>query len=202
MFTGLIQAIGTLAEIERSGDWRIRIKTDGLDLSRADPGASIACSGVCLTVIEKGPDWFDVQVSAETRSKTNIADWQEGMAVNLEPSLRMGDELGGHFVFGHVDTRCVLQDVQKSGESHILRFQVPEQYMLYIAPKGSVSLDGISLTVNEVYKDGFSVNIVPHTWAHTTLSGKNTGEKLNLEVDMLARYVAKMTGKTPLQEAA
>lgn len=190
MFTGIIQDIGTVQSIEKSGDWRIVIKT-GLDLSSTPLGASIACSGCCLTVVEKGDDWFALDVSAESLSKTVIGQWEEGAAVNLEPSLKLGDELGGHIVSGHIDGLAVLQSVIEDGDSYRLQIQAPAELAKFIAPKGSVTLDGISLTVNEVGGDVFGVNIIPHTWAQTTLSHKQEGDMLNIEIDMLARYVAR-----------
>ena len=132
-----------------------------------------------------------MDVSAETLSKTTIGEWQTGSKVNLEPSLHLGDELGGHFVFGHVDGLAALQSVEQEGDSHRLKISVPQELAQFIAPKGSVSLDGVSLTVNEVEGAVFGVNIVPHTWAHTTLGQKQPGDRLNIEIDMLARYVAR-----------
>lgn len=190
MFTGIVQDIGAVRSIDKNGDWRLVIGT-GMDLSRTPPGASICCSGCCLTLIEKGEDWFAVDVSAETLSKTTIGEWQTGSKVNLEPSLHLGDELGGHFVFGHVDGLAALQSVEQEGDSHRLKISMSQELAQFIAPKGSVSLDGVSLTVNEVEDRVFGVNIVPHTWAHTTLGQKQPGDKLNIEIDMLARYVAR-----------
>lgn len=191
MFTGLIQDIGTLTAIEKAGDWRITIKT-GFDMARHDIGASIACSGCCLTVVEKGDNWFAADVSAETLSKTIIKDWEEGTRINLEPSLRLGDEMGGHIVSGHVDALAELVSSEQEGDSWRLKIKVPQSLKHYIASKGSVALDGISLTVNEVEDDVFGVNIIAHTWEHTTLSDRKPGDALNIEVDMLARYVARM----------
>lgn len=191
MFTGIIQDIGRVRSIEKSGDWRVEIET-ALDLVATPLGASIACSGCCLTVVEKGADWFAVDVSGETLEKTSLKSWEEGMAVNLEPSLKLGDELGGHIVSGHVDGLAQLIEIKADGDSHRLTLQVPEALAGFIAQKGSVALDGISLTVNDVEGTMFGVNIIPHTWEHTTLSGKKPGESLNIEIDMLARYVARM----------
>jgi riboflavin synthase len=190
MFTGIIQDIGTVQSIEKSGDWRVVIKT-GLDLSSTPLGASIACSGCCLTVVEAGEDWFAVDVSAESLSKTIIGQWEEGVAVHLEPSLKLGDELGGHIVSGHVDGLAVLQSITQDEDSHRLKIKAPAGLAQFIAPKGSVTLDGISLTVNEVEGDVFGVNIIPHTWEKTTLSQLKEGDMLNIEIDMLARYVAR-----------
>ena len=191
MFTGIIQDIGTVRTLEKSGDWRIGIETR-LNLKKTPIGASMACSGVCLTLIDKSKGRFTVQVSAETLSKTAIGSWDVGTRVNLEPSLKMGDELGGHMVSGHVDALATIRSIHKEGESHRVVVQVPPMLERFIAPKGSVTLDGVSLTVNETGADMFGVNLIPHTWAHTTLGLKKAGDKVNLEVDMLARYVARM----------
>ena len=190
MFTGLIQDIGRVRSIEKSGDWRIVIET-AMDMGVVPMGASICCSGCCLTVVEKFDDAFAVDVSAESLSKTNIGGWNIGRCVNIEPSLKMGDELGAHFVFGHVDALAVLVSVKQDGDSYRLKIKPPTELMPYIASKGSIGLDGISLTVNEVEGDVFGVNIIPHTWDHTTLSDLNVGDKLNIEIDMLARYVGR-----------
>lgn len=190
MFTGLVRHFGTITAIDKDGDWRIVIETD-MNLSGTPIGASICCSGVCLTAIEKTDNSFTAEVSAETLSKTTLKHWENGTRVNLEPSLQMGDELGGHFVFGHVDALATLQNITPEGDSHRLTIKPPADLMPYIAPKGSITLDGISLTVNEVGADTFGVNIVPHTWEHTTLADRKTGDALNIEIDMLARYVAR-----------
>ena len=198
MFTGLIQDIGKVRSIDKDGDWRIVIgvtSNGGMDMARHELGASIACSGCCLTVVEKGSDWFSVDVSAESLSKTIINDWEEGARINLEPSLRLGDELGGHIVSGHVDGLAEVIDIKEDNDSWRLKIKVPQALSQYIASKGSVALDGISLTVNEVDGDVFGVNIIPHTWEHTTLSDRKVGDRLNLEIDMLARYVARMLNK-------
>ena len=187
MFTGLIQDIGRVRSIDKDGDWRIVIET-GLDLSDVEVGASIACSGCCLTVVEKTDNSFGVDVSAESLFKTGIGKWQDGTPVNLEPSLKLGDELGGHIVSGHVDGQAELIEIKEDGDSFRLKL---EELAAFIAPKGSIALDGISLTVNEVKGDVFGVNIIPHTWVHTSLSSKKEGDYLNVEIDMLARYVAR-----------
>lgn len=195
MFTGLVQDIGTIIDEQRLGcDLRLRLQT-ALDMTQEKIGASIACSGVCLTVVDKGDDWFDVEVSSESLSKTNIGSWGVGTEVNLESSLRLGDEVGGHFVFGHVDDTAQLKKIEEDGESHRLTIQPPSDLMDLIVPKGSITLDGISLTVNAVKKDCFEVNIIPHTWEKTTLSMRKVKDLLNIEVDMLARYVARQMGK-------
>ena len=192
MFTGLVQDIGVVAEVvDRGDDRQLRI-TSALDLGVLEIGASICCSGCCLTITEKGADWFRVDVSGETLSKTSIGSWEEGHKVNLEPSLRLGDELGGHLVYGHVDGLAVVREITQDGESWRLRIEAPEDLAGYIAPKGSVALDGISLTVNEVEGNVFGVNIIPHTWERTNLGAAAVGAQLNIEIDMLARYVERM----------
>src|SRR5262245_2116276 len=156
MFTGIVQDIGTVRSITKKGDWRVEIST-ALELSRVPDGASIACSGVCLTVVNKGAGWFAVDVSGETLKRTGIIDWEPGTRVNLEPSLRLGDEIGGHFVFGHVDAQAEIKDIQRSGDSGVFTIAADSTM---IAPKGSVTLDGVSLTVNEVKGNSFTVNII------------------------------------------
>jgi riboflavin synthase len=193
MFTGLIQDIGTVVAVEKDGDWRITIETK-LDLSKAPEGASICCAGCCLTIVEKGSDWFAVEVSQETLSKSGISNWSVGTKINLEPSLRLGDELGGHFVFGHLDGQLKIKKIEPVAGSHIFTIEKPTGP---VAPKGSVTLDGVSLTVNEVRGDEFTVNIIPHTMSYTTLGQRKAGDFLNFEIDMLARYVASL-----LKEAA
>jgi len=150
---------------------------------------------------EKGPNWFIVEISAETRNKTTVTNWNKGIKVNLEPSLRLGDELGGHFVFGHVDGIATIENIRQDGNSHRLTIKPPSDLMPYIATKGSVSLDGISLTVNEVGADTFGVNIVPHTWNNTTLGTTEIKDQLNIEIDMLARYVARQIPFTQSEAA-
>ncbi len=192
MFTGLIQDIGTIRSVEdRGDDVRLEIET-GLDLKNVSVGASIACSGVCLTVTDKSENSFFTDVSSETLTKTLIKNWSTGDRVNIEPSLRLGDELGGHFVFGHVDGVAELLEITQDGESYRFKIRPPKELAQYIASKGSLSLDGISLTVNEVEGDIFGVNIIPHTWENTTLGSKKTGDFINIEIDMLARYVARI----------
>jgi riboflavin synthase len=195
MFTGIIKDVGEVADIKETNKGRVlRIRT-ALPLAQAAIGASIACDGCCLTVVEKTDDSFTVDVSAETLSKTSIGGWTKGAKVNLESSLRLGDEMGGHLVSGHVDGLAVLESVKPDGESFRLRIKVPKPLASYIAPKGSVALNGISLTVNEVEGDVFGVCIIPHTWKVTNIADVNPGGKMNLEVDMLARYVARILGK-------
>lgn len=191
MFTGLIRDIGEITQINRHGnDMTVRIRC-ALEMSKIDPGASICCSGCCLTVTQKGEDWFNVDISAESLSRTSLGQKREGDHINLEPSLKLGDELGGHFVFGHVDGLAKLVEIKPDGESRRCVFEINDEYNKYIAPKGSVALDGISLTINEVEKTSFGVNIIPHTWDNTTLKYNKPGDALNFEIDMLARYVAK-----------
>jgi len=191
MFTGIITAVGRLRQIEKQGDWRLVIETpwacDELAL-----GASIACSGVCLTVTDKKDDWFSADVSAETLDRTAISGWQPGQAINLERALRLGDELGGHIVSGHVDGLATLLDITAEKDSHRLKIQVPAALSRFIAEKGSVALDGVSLTVNEVDRDCFGVNMIAHTWQHTTFGNAQAGQHLHLEIDMLARYVSRL----------
>lgn len=191
MFTGIITDIGEILSVDtNSGDRAFKIKTN-YDTASIDIGASIACSGCCLTAIELGDDWFKVEASTETLSKTALGDWKMGSKVNLERSLRAGDELGGHIVSGHVDALAKILDVKPEGDSHRLKIEIPTGFEKFIAPKGSVALDGISLTVNEVEDTFFGVNIISHTWKVTTLGQKQVGDVLNFEVDLMARYVQR-----------
>jgi riboflavin synthase len=196
MFTGIITDIGTVRAITKSGDTRFEITT-AYDLSTVDMGASIACNGCCLTVIEKGRDWFAIQASAETLSKTTLGNWTEGTRINLERALRIGDELGGHIVSGHVDGLGEIVSITPEGDSKRFRFRVPNELARFIAPKGSVAIDGTSLTVNEVEGNVFGVNIIPHTQEVTTWGGMKPGQSVNIEIDMLARYVARLTEYKP-----
>jgi riboflavin synthase len=196
MFTGIVTDVGTVRKAEQRGDLRLVIGT-GYDLDTVELGASIACSGVCLTVVDKGADWFAVDVSGETLSKTAAAHWREEARLNLERALRLGDELGGHIVTGHVDAVAEVVGTCPEGDSVRVGLSVPRALAPMIAPKGSVTLDGVSLTVNDVRdaEDGsthFSVNIIPHTARETTLSQLGQGQQLNVEVDVLARYIARM----------
>lgn len=197
MFTGIVTDVGAVRRIERRGDLRARIGT-AYDTSRVEIGASIACDGVCLTVVDLGPDWFDVDVSAETVSKTNLGGagsntgWTEGRRVNLERALKVGDELGGHIVSGHVDGVAEITEMRDEGDSTRLTFKAPETLARFIAPKGSVALNGTSLTVNEVAGVSFGVNIIPHTKTVTTWGDARVGDLVNLEIDTLARYVARL----------
>lgn len=191
MFTGIVTDMGDIRSLERRGDLRARIGTS-YDTSGIDIGASIACSGVCLTVVQLGPDWFDVEISAETLDKTNIGQWAVGQKINLERALKVGDELGGHIVSGHVDGLAEIIEMRPEGDSVRFVFDAPHNLARFIAPKGSVALDGTSLTVNEVEDTRFGVNIIPHTQEVTTWGASKVGDKVNLEIDTLARYVARL----------
>ena len=195
MFTGIVTDLGRLAAREDTeGGLRLAIET-GYDLATVETGASIACSGCCLTVVGKGEGRFSVDVSAETLSKTTLGDWRLGQAINLERSLKLGDELGGHLVYGHVDGVATIEAIEPEGESLRFVFAAPEALASYIAPKGSVALDGVSLTVNEVESARFGVNIIPHTARATSFGALAVGDRVNLEIDMLARYVARLLNK-------
>ena len=190
MFTGLITDVGRVRAVTSVGDRRIEIETS-FPIAEIELGASIACSGVCLTAIEFGDNWFAVEASEETTSKTTVGDWQAGDALNLERSLRIGDELGGHLVFGHVDGVAKITERRTDGDSIRFSILAPDDLAPYIASKGSVALSGVSLTVNEVDGNRFGVNIIPHTADATTLGKLSAGDRVNLEIDMLARYVAR-----------
>lgn len=192
MFTGIVTDIGTITDLKQEGDLRVRIQT-GYDTSAIDMGASIASDGVCLTVVGLGPDWYDVQVSAETVSKTNLSAWVVGRRVNLERALRVGDELGGHIVSGHVDGVAEVVSVLDEGDSTRVQMRAPDDLARFIAPKGSVALNGTSLTVNEVQGAVFGINFIPHTKEVTTWGDVAIGDAINLEIDTLARYVARLT---------
>jgi riboflavin synthase len=191
MFTGIITDLGRVRSIRSGGDTRIEIET-GYDVADVPTGASIACSGVCLTVIDRAPGWFAVQASAETRSCTTVGDWRKGSLVNLERALRLGDELGGHLVSGHVDGVGTILSITPEGDSRRFVFEAPPSLARFIATKGSVAVDGISLTVNEVAGGRFGVNIIPHTWTVTNLGAAQEGSRVNLEIDLIARYVARL----------
>ncbi len=195
MFTGIITDLGRVRALEPRGDTRLTIAT-GYDTETIVLGASIACSGACLTVVDKGPGWFTADVSAETLSKTTLGDWTPGTAVNLERALRLGEELGGHLVSGHVDGVAEIVERTEEGDSLRLVVAAPDALMPFIAAKGSVTLDGVSLTVNRVRDPPgggrFEVNIIPHTAAATTLGACRPGTRVNLEIDLLARYVQRL----------
>lgn len=192
MFTGIVTDMGVIKEVHQEGDLRARITTS-YDTSGIEIGASIACDGVCLTVVALGPDWFDMQVSAETISKTNIGDfWGVGHQINLERALKVGDELGGHIVSGHVDGVAEIVAMQDEGDSTRVTLRAPDALAKFIAPKGSVALNGTSLTVNEVNGTDFGINFIPHTKAVTTWGAAKVGDRVNLEIDTLARYVARL----------
>ncbi|WP_312531906.1 riboflavin synthase [Paracoccus sp. (in: a-proteobacteria)] len=198
MFTGIITDIGRVLSVEMRGDMRARIGCS-YDMSGVDMGASIACDGICLTVVGKGADWFDVDISAETIAKTAIGanGWQGGQRLNLERALKVGDELGGHIVSGHVDGVARIESITDEGDSTRIVFRVPAELKRFIASKGSVALNGVSLTVNEVNDDCFGVNLIPHTQQVTTWGEARQGDAVNLEIDMLARYVARLAEAGP-----
>ncbi|PCH99644.1 MAG: riboflavin synthase [Alphaproteobacteria bacterium] len=192
MFTGIIQTMGEVVKVDTDrGDPRFYIRTD-LDLNAVPMGASVCHAGCCLTVVEKDGDVFATDVSAETLSKTTLGSWGTGTKINLEPSLKVGDELGGHIVSGHVDGVATIIAIEKEGDSRRLTIEAPEDLAKFIAPKGSITLDGISLTVNEVSGNQFGINIIPHTWEITTLGLRNVGDTLNIEIDLMARYAARL----------
>ena len=196
MFTGIVTDIGTVRSIEQRGDLRLVIASS-YDMATVDLGASISCSGACLTVVDKGEDWFAVDVSQESVSRTAPGLWAEGARLNLERALRVGDELGGHIVTGHVDAVATVISVEEVGGSLDVTLEAPRALGGGIAPKGSISLDGVSLTVNEVEDAGeitrFTINLIPHTADRTTLGGIAAGRGLNLEIDVLARYLKRMS---------
>lgn len=193
MFTGIVTDMGRVEKVEMRGDMRARIAT-AYDTGGIDIGASIACDGVCLTVVALGEGWFDVDVSAETLSKTNIPEngWQTGRRLNLERALRVGDELGGHIVSGHVDGVAEVVAMADEGDSLRVTLRAPDALARFIAPKGSVTLNGTSLTVNEVTGADFGINLIPHTREVTTWGAVQPGDLVNLEIDTLARYVARL----------
>jgi len=193
MFTGIITDVGKVISLSQEGDLRARIGT-GYDTGGIDMGASIASDGVCLTVVDLGPDWYEVQISAETVEKTNIGHngWHVGKRLNLERALKVGDELGGHIVSGHVDGVAEVVAMVDEGDSTRVTLRAPEALARFIAPKGSVALNGTSLTVNEVAGCDFGINFIPHTKDVTTWGDVKVGDRINLEIDTLARYVARL----------
>lgn len=197
MFTGIITNIGHVIAASKRGEAMFKISTD-YNIDSISLGASISCSGACLTVIDvgrdHGKDWFMTQVSEETLNVTTLKNWKIGTKVNLERALRMGDELGGHFVTGHVDDIAKIINFERSVDSVVFEISTPPELVPYIAQKGSVTLDGVSLTVNEVSDKSFKVNIIPHTQKYTTLGLNQIGDLLNLEIDPIARYIARYNG--------
>ncbi|MBE2991915.1 riboflavin synthase [Sphingomonas sp. CFBP 13603] len=195
MFTGIVTDIGTVTTVESPGDTRVVVST-AYDTATVDLGASISCSGVCLTVVDKGPNWFAVDVSGETISRTARDQWTQGRKFNLERAMKLGDELGGHIVTGHVDGLGTVVALAEEGGSHRVTIRAGADIAPFIAPKGSVTVDGVSLTVNSVQDiDGeveFGLNIIPHTWAVTTLGTIQMGQSVNIEIDVLARYLQRM----------
>jgi len=196
MFTGIITDLGHVRRVRRGELLDLTIAT-AFDISAIPLGASIACSGACLTVVAVEPGAFAVQASVETLARTTLGGWEEGAPVNLEKSLRLGDELGGHLVLGHVDGMAQIVERRREAESVRFVFDAPEELANFIAPKGSVALDGVSLTVNEVAQNRFGVNIIPHTLACTNFGSLRVGQRVNLEIDLIARYVARLLRQTP-----
>jgi riboflavin synthase len=191
MFTGIVTDVGRLKAVRATNrDTQFDIET-GFDTATIDIGASISHAGCCLTVVAKGEDWFTVEVSGETFAASTLGDWREGKRMNLERPARVGDELGGHIVSGHVDGVGEVVSIEQEGGSHRVRIRAPRPLHRFIAPKGSITVEGVSLTVNEVDDDVFGVNLIPHTWDVTTLGELVPGARVNLEIDMLARYLAR-----------
>ena len=202
MFTGIVSHIGKVEKISHPNDWELSISVQktlqlehSFNFDKLIIGASIACSGICLTLKKISDNVLFFDVSDETASKTNFLNWKIGTIVNLEKSLKVGDELGGHFVYGHVDTTSKIRSIEKINGSYKILFYVQDQFMKYFSPKGSVSIDGVSLTVNEVFSDTFSVNIIPHTWAYTSFLNFKIGTVVNIEIDILARYLERLNAK-------
>ena len=192
MFTGIITGIGHIGSVVDAGDRTFRICCDW-DCTQIDIGASIACSGVCLTAVARDTTSFNVTASAETLAVTTAGNWVVGDQINLERALKLSDELGGHIVLGHVDGLAEIRSIENSGDSHVVWLQAPSTIARFVAAKGSVALDGVSLTVNAVDGCLFSINIIPHTWSVTGWAGASVGQKMNMEIDMLARYVARLS---------
>ena len=199
MFTGIVSHIGKVNKISHPDDWELLVdvisgnKSDSdFNINSIAMGASISCSGICLTLkkVSKNTLFFDV--SDETREKTNFSTWKVGTLINLEKSLQVGDELGGHFVYGHVDTTAVIRSIEKINGSYKIIFEINKSFLKYFASKGSVSVDGVSLTVNDVDKDFFTVNIVPYTWLNTSFKNYKTGTIVNIEIDILVRYLESL----------
>ena len=203
MFTGIITDIGRIRAVTKTGTHadggegegrRFEVET-AFDVNDIDIGGSIAHAGACMTVVDKADNWYAIEVSAESLSKTTLGDWAVGDRVNLERAMRLGDELGGHMVGGHVDGVGEVTGRENDGDSVRFSFRAPDVLAKYLAPKGSITIDGVSLTVNEVNDAEFGVNVIPHTQEVTTIGALQVGDKVNLEIDMLARYVARLLGK-------
>ena len=197
MFTGIVSHLGEIHDINRLEDWQLAIKVNKSAVSSNNfndviIGASVACSGICLTVKKKCEDFIYFDVSDETASKTNFLNWKIGIIINLEKSLRVGDEIGGHFVYGHVDTTAKVKNIEKISGSYKVVFSINTDFIKYFAKKGSVTIDGVSLTVNEVTSETFSVNIVPFTWDNTSFSNYMVNTVVNIEIDILARYLERI----------
>ena len=199
MFTGIVSHIGIVKKISHPDDWELSLDVindnnldNDFDLSSISIGASISCSGICLTLKKVLNNTLLFDVSEETREKTNFSYWKVGSLINLERSLKVGDELGGHFVYGHVDTIAVIRSIEKINGSYKITFSINRDFLKYFASKGSVSIDGVSLTVNDVDTDNFTVNIVPYTWTHTSFKNYNIGTVVNIEIDILARYLESL----------
>lgn len=197
MFTGIVTDIGTVLSVEKREDTRFVIQT-AFDTADIDIGASISCSGACMTVIEKAPGCFSIDVSAESLSRTTLGGWTEGTRINLERSLKVGDELGGHWVTGHVDGVGTVAALDTEGGSLRVSITPPAELLPFLAEKGSVTVDGVSLTVNSVDEAAFHLNLIPHTQQVTTLGGLAVGSKVNLEVDVVARYLKRLLANPSL----
>jgi len=197
MFTGIITDLGTITAIDPGANFRVQIQTQ-YDTGRIPLGASIACNGICLTNIETGTDWFAAQISEETRAKTTAGTWAVGTKLNLERALALGEELGGHLVLGHVDGVAQVKSVETIQDSTVITITPPVELLPFIAPKGSVCLDGVSLTINAAVLDTFTITLVPHTLSCTNFQNLRPGSLLNIEVDMIARYLARIiSARTP-----
>jgi riboflavin synthase len=192
MFTGIVTDIGEVKEARHGNGGLVLIVATAYETSAIALGASIGCSGVCLTVVEKAPGLFTAEASAETLACSTLGDWRKGTRINLEQAMKLGDEMGGHLVLGHVDGVAKIVGRRPDGESVRFTFEAPANLAPYIAPKGSVALDGVSLTVNEVDGVTFGVNIIPHTLSHTVLGDAGPGTRMNLEIDLIARYVERL----------
>ena len=202
MFTGIVSHIGKVNKISHPDDWELLVDVmndnnldNSFNISLIAIGASISCSGICLTLKKVYNNTLYFDVSDETREKTNFSTWKVGSLINLEKSLKVGDELGGHFVYGHVDTTATIRSIEKINGSYKITFNINKEFLKYFAPKGSVSVDGVSLTINDVNKDFFTVNIVPYTWLHTSFKNYKTETIVNIEIDILMRYLESLNAK-------